>query len=299
MFGLSARPPPDRFLVGLATLTLIAEVAEEKPLVCIVDDAQWLDDTSAQVLAFVARRIHAERIAIVCAARTGPGEGVLAGLPQLAIAGLGERDARVLLLDNVLGPLDDAVCDRIVSESQGNPLALLELPRTWTSPADFAGGFGFPSNQPVAGRIEQSYVQRLLDLPDDTRLLAVAAAAEPLGDPVLLHRVAEILGLDMVAVDPAAEAGLLKVGTRSSSHTRSFAPPPTDRRRMTSASVCIAPSLTPPTPTPIPTGVHGIAPAPPLGRANGWPRSWSVQREERRHAEDLPPLQPSSSVRSR
>jgi DNA-binding CsgD family transcriptional regulator len=214
VFGLSERSPPDRFLVGLATLTLFAEVAEEEPLVCIVDDAQWLDETSAQVLAFVARRVHAERIAIVCAARTGIGDGVLAGLPELAVNGLGERDARTLLLDNMIGPLDAAICDRIVSESQGNPLALLELPRTWTSPAEFAGGFGFPGSQPVAGKIEQSYVQRLLDLPESSRLLAVAAAAEPLGDPVLFHRVAEILGLDMVAVHPATEAGLLKVGTR-------------------------------------------------------------------------------------
>ncbi|HWM20892.1 MAG TPA: AAA family ATPase, partial [Ilumatobacteraceae bacterium] len=214
VFGLSASPAPDRFLVGLATLTLFAEVAEQQPLVCIVDDAQWLDHASAQVLGFVARRLHAERIAIVCAARTDSGDNVLAGLPELSIQGLGESDARALLLDHVHGPVDAAVRDQIVAESHGNPLALLELPRTWTTPAELAGGFGFPGSQPVAGKIEQSYAQRLLQLPADTRLLVVAAAAEPLGDAVLLRRAAESLGLDMTAAHPAVEAGLVKVGAR-------------------------------------------------------------------------------------
>ena len=130
VFGLS-EGAPDRFLVGLAALTLLAEVAERQPLVCIVDDAQWLDDASAQILEFVARRLLAERIAIVCAARTGPGDHVLIGLPELVVTGLSESDARALLLDNVHGPLDAAVCDRIIAESRGNPLALLELARAW------------------------------------------------------------------------------------------------------------------------------------------------------------------------
>ena len=190
MFGLSAGPAPDRFLVGLATLTLLAEAAEQQPLVCIVDDAQWLDQASAQILAFVARRLLAERVALVCAARTGIGDDVLAGLPALSVGGLGDSDARALLLGNVHGPLDAAVCDQIVAESHGNPLALLELPRTWRR-ADLAGGFGLPGSQPVAGKIEQSYVRRLQLLPPDTQLLVLAAAAEPLGDPVLLHRAAD------------------------------------------------------------------------------------------------------------
>ena len=214
VFGLSASPPPDRFLVGLATLTLFAELAEQQPLVCIVDDAQWLDHASSQVLGFVARRIHAERIAIVCAARTESGESVLAGLPELSVRGLGDNDARALLLDRLYGPLDAAVCDQIVAESHGNPLALLELPRTWNNPAELAGGFGVPGNQPVAGKIEQSYAQRLLQLPSDTRLLVVVAAAEPLGDPVLFRRAAEFLGVDVTAVQPAVDAGLVKVGAR-------------------------------------------------------------------------------------
>src|SRR5262249_21820855 len=159
-------------------------VAEQQPLVCIIDDAQWLDDTSAQILGFVARRLLAERVALVCAARTGIGDNFLAGLPELPIHGLGESDARALLLENVHGPLDAAVCDQIVTESHGNPLALLELPRTWNA-ADLAGGFGLPGSRSVAGKVEQSYIRRLVQLPSDTRLLVLAAAAEPLGDPVL------------------------------------------------------------------------------------------------------------------
>jgi DNA-binding CsgD family transcriptional regulator len=214
VFGLSEGPPPDRFLVGLATLTLFAEVAEQKPLVCIVDDAQWLDRASSQVLGFVGRRLHAERIAVVCAARTGIGDVFLAGLPELSLQGLGDDDARALLLSHVLGPLDDAVCDQIVTESHGNPLALLELSRAWGAPGDLAGGFGLPGSQPVPGKIQQHYVQRLLELPSDTRLLVVAAAAEPLGDPLLLNRAAALLGVEMTAVHPAVDALLLEVGTR-------------------------------------------------------------------------------------
>jgi DNA-binding CsgD family transcriptional regulator len=213
VFGRSAGAPPDRFLVGLATLTLFAEVAEREPLVCIVDDAQWLDHASAQILGFVARRVLAERIAVVCAARTGAGDDVLAGLPVLPVHPLGDSDARALLLANVPGPLDAAVCDQIVTESHGNPLALLELPRTWNV-AGLAGGFGLPSSHPVAGRIEQSYVRRLRLLPSDTQLLVLTAAAEPLGDCVLLHRAAGTLGIDIAAAGPAQDGGLLALGGR-------------------------------------------------------------------------------------
>jgi hypothetical protein len=211
VFGRNTGPAPDPFLVGLATLTLLADVAEQQPLVCIIDDAQWLDRASAQILGFVARRLLAERIALVCATRTGSGDDVLAGLPALSIHGLGDSEARALLLDNVYGPLDAAVCDQIVTESHGNPLALLELPRSWRA-ADLAGGFGLPDSQPVVSKIEQSYVRRLRLLPSQTQLLVLAAAAEPLGDPLLLHRAAETLGVDMAAADPAVDAGLLRVG---------------------------------------------------------------------------------------
>jgi DNA-binding CsgD family transcriptional regulator len=213
VFGLSAGPAPDRFLVGLATLTLFAEIAEQQPLLCVVDDAQWLDQASGQVIGFVARRLLAERIAIVCAARTGIGDAVLADLPELEIRGLAESDARTLLLENLTGALDAAVCAQIVAESHGNPLALLELPRTW-NPAELAGGFGVPGGQRVGGKIERSYSERLLQLPPETQLLVLAAAAEPLGDPLLLHRASQTLGLDSGAADPAIRAGLLAINGR-------------------------------------------------------------------------------------
>ena len=151
VFGLSAGPAPGRFLVGLATLTLFAEIAEQQPVVCIIDDAQWLDEASTQILGFVTRRLLAERVALVCAARTGIGDDTFSGRPQLTVDGLGDSDARALLLENVHGPLDAAVCQQIITESHGNPLALLELPRTWNT-AELAGGFGLPTSHPVVRR---------------------------------------------------------------------------------------------------------------------------------------------------
>jgi DNA-binding CsgD family transcriptional regulator/tetratricopeptide (TPR) repeat protein len=213
VFGLHTGPAPDRFLVGLATLTLFAEVAEQQPLICIVDDAQWLDDASAQLLGFVARRLLAERVVLVFAARTGIGDDVLAGLPETPVRGLGDSDARALLLENMHAPLDAAVCEQIITESHGNPLALLELPRTW-DPAELAGGFALPDSQPLVTKIEESYATRLRLLPSDTQLLVLAAAAEPLGDPVLLHRAAGTLGLDLAAADPAVDSGILEVRGR-------------------------------------------------------------------------------------
>jgi DNA-binding CsgD family transcriptional regulator len=213
VFGLIEGSAPDRFLVGLATLTLFADVAEHQPLVCIVEDAQWLDQASAQTLAFVARRLLAERVAVVCAARSGIGDGVLAGLPELVIGPLGENDSLALLLENLPGPLDAAVCRRIVAESHGNPLALLEFPRTWRV-TELAGEFGLPQRPPITGKIEDSYVQRLRRLPADTQLLLLCAAAEPVGDPVLLQRAADTLEIDMTAADAALDAELLIVGER-------------------------------------------------------------------------------------
>ncbi|WP_157592048.1 ATP-binding protein [Solirubrobacter soli] len=213
VFGLSTGPPPDRFLIGLAALTLFAETAERQPLLCIVEDAHWLDQASAQVIAFVLRRLLAERIAVVCAARSGIGDHVLQGVPELAVEGLNDSDARALLLRNIHAPLDVAVCDQIVAESHGNPLALLELPRTWAD-GDLAGGFAVPDSRPVSGKVERSYAQRIAALAPETRLLVIAAAAEPLGDPLLLHRVAGTLEVDISALDPAVKAGLLKIGAR-------------------------------------------------------------------------------------
>ncbi len=213
VFGMSAGAAPDRFLVGLATLTLLAEAAELQPVLCLIDDAQWLDQVSADILAFVGRRVLAERVALVVAVRTGTGDGVLADLPELTVHGLDDDDARTLLLENVPGPLDTAVCDQIISESHGNPLALLELPRA-RHPGELAGGFALLDALPVAGRIERGYVERLRLFPTDTQLLVLAAAAEPLGDPILLYRAADILDVDITAADPALDAGLLQVGAR-------------------------------------------------------------------------------------
>jgi DNA-binding CsgD family transcriptional regulator len=210
-FGLGSGAAPDRFLVGLAVLGLLAAVAEEYPLVCLVDDAQWLDRASAQVLGFVARRLVAESVGLVLAARAPDDE--LAGLPKLAVEGLGEADARTLLEAALTGPLDAQVRDRIVAETRGNPLALLELPRGLT-PAELAGGFALPDAMPLSAGIEESFRRRLEALPADTRVLLPVAAADPVGDPVLVWRAAERLGIPAQAAVPAAEAGLLEVGAQ-------------------------------------------------------------------------------------
>jgi DNA-binding CsgD family transcriptional regulator len=210
-FGLSAGNAPDRLFVGLAVLGLLAEAAEEQPLLCIVDDAQWLDQATAQALGFVARRLVAESVALVFAAPESAGE--LAGLPELVVEGLSESDARALLDSELRGPLDERVRDRIVAETHGNPLALLELPRGMTS-AELAGGFELPDSLPLSGRMEDSFRRRLEALPAPTRLLLLVAAAEPVGDPVLVWRAADRLGVGVKAAAPAEVAGLVDFGAR-------------------------------------------------------------------------------------
>jgi DNA-binding CsgD family transcriptional regulator len=212
-FGLSAGPPPDRFLVGLAVLSLLADAAEEQPLMCIVDDAQWLDRVSAQTLAFVARRLLAERVGLVFGLRQSGDADVFEGLPELAIEGLAADEARLLLDAAIPGPLDERVKARILGEAGGNPLALSELPRGLT-PAEVAGGFGLPDARPLASRIEHNFVQRVQTLPRDAQLLLLTAAAEPLGDLGLLWRAAENLGIDGKAGRPAEAAGLIELGLR-------------------------------------------------------------------------------------
>jgi DNA-binding CsgD family transcriptional regulator len=213
VLGLQQGPTPDRFLVGLATLGLLADVAEERPLVCLIDDVQWLDRASTQVLAFVARRLTAERIAMVFVVRTPSEEQELDGLPNLVIEGLGDHDARRLLASAVPGRLDEQVRDRIVAETRGNPLALLELPRSLT-PAEMAGGFGLPDAGTLSGRIEQSFLRRIESLPEKTRDLLFVAAAEPVGDVALLHRALDTLGIGADAVVPAENAKLIEFGAR-------------------------------------------------------------------------------------
>ncbi len=212
-FGLRDGDAPDRFLVGLAVLSLLSDVAEDRPLVCIVDDAQWLDLASAQALAFVARRLGAESVGLVFAVREPSGERHFEELPELAIGGLDERDAHELLATVVTGPLDERVRDRVVAETRGNPLALLELPRGWT-PAELAGGFGLSEGPALSGRIEQSFTERLAPLAPSTRLLLLVAAAEPVGDPVLVWRAAAALGVGPDAAAPAAAAGLVEFGVQ-------------------------------------------------------------------------------------
>ena len=212
-FGLRTGDPPDRFLVGLAVLSLVSDAAEAQPLVCLLDDAQWLDQVSAQVLGFVARRLAAEAVVMIFAVRQREEEIQFAGLPQLVVGPLRDTDARDLLASAIPGRLDASVRDRIVAEARGNPLALLELPRTWT-PAAFAGGFELPGGVSVSGRIEESFRQRLTPLTDQSRRLLLVVAAEPVGDPLLIWRAAKRLGIPIEAAEPATAAGLLDVAAQ-------------------------------------------------------------------------------------
>ena len=210
--GLQSGGAPDRFLVGLAVLGLLSEVAAEQPLLCLIDDAQWLDQTSAQALGFVARRLDTESVAVIFGTRDRAG-GDLADVPELTVRGLSDADARVLLASVIPGRLDEPVRDRIIAESGGNPLALLELPHGVTV-AELAGGFGVAGPLALAGRIEQSFLRRIAQLPELTQRVMLVAAAEPLGDPALLWRAAGRLGIGADAAAAAEADGLLTVGRR-------------------------------------------------------------------------------------
>ncbi|MEV5571946.1 AAA family ATPase [Spirillospora sp. NPDC052269] len=209
-FGLREGDAPDRFMVGLAVLTLLAEAAEERALLCVIDDAQWLDQSSAQVLAFVARRLLAEPVGLIFAARE-PGRQ-FRGLVDLEVRGLARQDAQALLRSVVRFPLDERIRDRILAETNGNPLALLELPRG-LSPAQLAGGFGLVEAQAVPARVEEGFRRRLAALPAETRSFMLVAAAEPTGDPVLIRCAAGRLGVPGSAAEPAQADGLLEIGT--------------------------------------------------------------------------------------
>ncbi len=211
VFGLSAGLAPDRFLVGLGLLSSLSAVAEERPLVCVVDDGQWLDRASLLTLAFVARRLLAEPVAMVFAARERGEE--LRGLPELEVQGLGDADARALLDSVVPWRLDERVRDSIVADTHGNPLALSQLPRG-LSPAQLAGGFGVTSGVSLSARIEESFLRQFESLPEDTRELVLVAAAEPVGDPALFWGAAAHLGISVEALAPGVSAGLLEVDSR-------------------------------------------------------------------------------------
>ena len=212
-FGMQEGQAPSRFLVGLAVLSLLAATAEDQPLACLVDDAQWLDRASVQCLAFAARRLLAEPVALILAVREPGDDHELTGLPGLAVTGLGDADSRALLASAISGRLDARVADLIVAETRGNPLALLELPRG-LEPPELAGGFGLPGAAPLADRIENSFACQLDALPDQTRRLLLLAAADPSGDRPLVWRAAGRLGIPVQAGAPAVEAGLVEFGTR-------------------------------------------------------------------------------------
>ena len=213
VFGLRTGAAPDRLLVGLAVLGLLSKAAEELPLVCVIDDSQWLDQASAQALAFVARRLLAEPVALVLAVRESGQEQPWEGLPLLTVGGLSSGDARTLLDSVIPARLDDRVRDRILAETRGNPLALLELPRG-LSAAELAGGFGVPRASPLASRIERSFLRQFGSLPADSQQLLLVAAAEPTGDVTLLWRAAEWLGIGADSAVPAEAAGLIALGAR-------------------------------------------------------------------------------------
>jgi DNA-binding CsgD family transcriptional regulator len=209
-FGLSAGQAPNPFLVGLAAIGLLSEASQERPLLCVVDDWQWLDGASARALAFVARRLLAEKIALVFAARE-LGDA-LAGLPELRVEPLGHRDARTLLASVLPARLDEHVLDRIVLETHGNPLALLELPRGLT-PIELAGGFGLPA-VPLSASIEENFTRRLATLPGDARRLLLIAAADPTGDPAVVWRAARQLEIPESIAENIEAEDLLELGVR-------------------------------------------------------------------------------------
>ena len=199
--GLSSGDVPDRFLVGLAVLGLLSAAAEERPLLCLVEDAHWLDAASGMVLGFVARRLLAESVAIVVAVREPNTTDDFDGLPELLLRGLAQDDARTLLMRAVPGRLDDRVRDRIVAETRGNPLALLDLPRSMSA-AELAGGFELLPTADLPRHLEDHYLQRAGELPEGTQRLLLLAAAEPIGDATLVWRAAHRLGIDRSVARP-------------------------------------------------------------------------------------------------
>ena len=211
-FGSTAGPAPDRFVVGVAVLSLLAEATAERPLVCLVDDAQWLDEASRQVLGFVGRRLLAESVLLVFAVRTPADQGLLAGMPELALDGLIDEEAAALLAAAIPGHLDPQVRDRIVAETRGNPLALLELARR--NRAELLGGFALPPAGHVPGQLQDLFIRRINELPAPTRQLMLLAAADPTGDATLLWRTATSLGLGPTAAAPAEDEQLLTIDAR-------------------------------------------------------------------------------------
>jgi DNA-binding CsgD family transcriptional regulator len=211
--GLASGDVPDRFLVGLAVLGLLSAAAEKRPLLCLVEDAQWLDAASGLILGFVARRLLAESVAVVVTIREPSTRHDFDGLPELVLHGLAEEDARTLLMRAVPGRLDDGVRDRILAETRGNPLALLDLPQS-ASAAELAGGFELLAATDLPRHLEEHYLRRAAELPETTQRLLLLAAAEPIGDATLVWRAATALGIERSALAAAEDAQLVEVGAR-------------------------------------------------------------------------------------
>ncbi len=211
--GLASGDVPERFVVGLAVLGLLSAAAEEQPLLCLVEDSQWLDEASGLILGFIARRLLAESVALAVTAREPSQRQDFTGLPELMLRGLPEEDARTLLGRAVPGGLDGRVRDRIVAETRGNPLALLDLPGSMSA-AELAGGFDLPAVPDLSRHLEDHYLRRTSELPEATQRLLLLAAAEPIGDATLVWRAAHGLGIDNSSLAPAEDAQLVEVGAR-------------------------------------------------------------------------------------
>jgi hypothetical protein len=210
-FGMAEGQTPDRFLVGLAALGLLAGQASRKPLLCLVDDAHCLDQESADVLAFVARRLDADSIAIVFAVREpAPAPGRLAGLPELRLAGLAEKDARALLAAAAGTRLGRPVADQVIAETGGNPLALIEIGRQLAD-GGLDGDPFLSGPLPLGRRLEQRYLREVRELPAATQSLLLAAAADPTGDPGLLARAGVELGFTLEAAAAAESRQLITI----------------------------------------------------------------------------------------
>ena len=253
--GLSRRGRPDRFLVGLAVLGLLSAAAEKRPLLCLVEDAHWLDAASGMVLGFVARRLLAESVGIVVAVREPNRTDDFDGLPELLLGGLAEDDARTLLMRAVPGRLDDRVRDRIVAETRGNPLALLDLPRSMSA-AELAGGFELLPTADLPRHLEDRYLQRAGELPEVTQRMLLLAAADPIGDVTLVWGAAHRLGIDRSSLAPAVDAQLVEVGARVRFRHPLSDPRSTRRHPLPSGELCMERWRRRPIRTPIPIVGH-------------------------------------------
>jgi len=292
-FGISNGEAPDRFLVGMAVLGLLSEAANERPLICLVDDEQWLDRASAQVLGFVARRLQEESVGLIYASLITDDE--VAGLPELVVGGLREADAHKLVDSALVGPVDRRVRDQIVTETGGNPLALLELARGLT-PEELAGGFGRPGAMPLSAAIEESFRRRIDALPVETRRLLQLAAADPTGDAALVWRAARRLSISPAAATAAAEAGLVEFGPRvvfrhPLVRSAAYRPAPLAERQELHQALAEATD-----PQADPARRPGTWRRPHRDRTRAWPKNWKGPLGGRRRAAAWRPRRHSSSV---